>query len=136
MLIRIWKERKTNLPTVLSHPFYIVHEYIFIRIKGAASILWGRVPPDAHVAAELGAVGTQVSVPQLFHADKTPENLQVRTCFIECTRQSGGVAKLEPIFLGSSQSQSRILATAVSRFWLKLLLFDLKPVAVTGISLN
>ena len=30
---------------------------------------------DAHVAAELGAVGTQVSIAQLLHADEAPEHL-------------------------------------------------------------
>jgi hypothetical protein len=32
--------------------------------------------PDAHIAAELGAMRTQVGVPQLFHADKTPKHLK------------------------------------------------------------
>ncbi len=32
--------------------------------------------PDAHITAELGAMRTQVGVPQLFHADKTPKHLK------------------------------------------------------------
>jgi hypothetical protein len=32
--------------------------------------------PDAHIAAELGAMRTQVGVPQLFHADKTSKHLK------------------------------------------------------------
>jgi hypothetical protein len=37
--------------------------------------------PDAHIAAELGAMRTQVGVPQLFHADKTPKHLKEINCF-------------------------------------------------------
>jgi hypothetical protein len=32
--------------------------------------------PDAHIAAELGAMRAKVGVPQLFHADKTPKHLK------------------------------------------------------------
>jgi hypothetical protein len=37
--------------------------------------------PDAHIAAELGAMRTKVGVPQLFHADKTPKHLKEINCF-------------------------------------------------------
>ena len=33
-------------------------------------------PPDAHVAAELGAVRAQVGVTELLHADEAPEHLR------------------------------------------------------------
>jgi len=38
--------------------------------------------PDAHIAAELGAMRTEVGVPQLFHADKTPKHLNLKKPFI------------------------------------------------------
>ena len=37
--------------------------------------LLGQPPSDAHVAAQLGAVGAEVRVPELLHADEAPEHL-------------------------------------------------------------